>query len=48
MTQPARRQWPLVLAATLSGAIVAVTLAGVGVNAMMGLLQGNITSVDVS
>lgn len=47
MTQPARR-WPRVLAATLSGAIVAVTLAGVGVNAMMGRLQGNITSVDVS
>jgi LCP family protein required for cell wall assembly len=48
MTQPARRRWPRVLAATLSGAIVAVTLAGVGVNAMMGRLQGNITSVDVS
>ena len=47
MTQPARR-WPRVLAATLSGAIVAVTLAGVGVNAMMGRLQGNITAVDVS
>jgi LCP family protein required for cell wall assembly len=28
--------------------IVAVTLAGVGVNAMMGRLQGNITAVDVS
>ena len=48
MTQPARRRWPRVLAATLSGAIVAVTLAGVGVNAMMGRLQGNITAVDVS
>ncbi|CAB4932016.1 unannotated protein [freshwater metagenome] len=48
MTQPARRRWPRVLAATLSGAIVAVTLAGVGVNAMMGRLQDNITAVDVS
>jgi LCP family protein required for cell wall assembly len=48
MTQPARRRWPRVLAATLSGAIVAVTLAGVGVNAMMGRLQGNITAIDVS
>ncbi len=48
MTQPARRRWPRVLAASLSGVIVAVTLAGVGVNAMMGQLQGNITAVDVS
>ena len=48
MTQPARRRWPRVLAATLSGVIVAVTLAGVGVNAMMGKLQDNITAVDVS
>lgn len=48
MTQPARRRWPRVLAASLSGVIVAVTLAGVGVNAMMGRLQGNITAVDVS
>jgi LCP family protein required for cell wall assembly len=48
MTQPTRRRWPRVLAASLSGVIVAVTLAGVGVNAMMGRLQGNITAVDVS
>ncbi len=46
-TRPARR-WPRLIAAVASGAVLVVTVAGAGVNAVMGQLQGNITAVDIS
>jgi LCP family protein required for cell wall assembly len=48
MTQRSHRRWPRVLAATVSAAVLVVTLIGAGVNTVMGRLQGNITVVDVS
>ena len=42
------RRWPRIVAATASGAILALTAVGAGVTAVLGQLEGNITALDVS
>lgn len=48
MAQTRTRRWPRTIAAIAAGVVLLVTVVGAGVNAVMGQLQGNITSVDVS
>lgn len=48
MTSRSTHRWPRTIAAIAAGAVLLVTVVGAGVNAVMGQLQGNITSVDVS
>lgn len=43
-----RRRWPRTLAAVLAGLVLITTVIGAGVNHLLGNLQGNITSLDVS
>jgi LCP family protein required for cell wall assembly len=42
------KRWPRVVAATTSGAILAVTAVGAGATAVLNQLEGNITALDVS
>jgi len=42
------RRWPRIVAATTSGAILALTAVGAGVTAVLGQLEGNITALDIS
>lgn len=42
------KRWPTILAATVSGSILAVTAVGAGVTSVLGQLEGNITALDVS
>lgn len=44
----AARRWSTILAGVVSGAILIVTVIGAGVTSVMGQLEGNITSLDVS
>ena len=43
-----RRRWPRILAAVVAGIVLITTVIGAGVNHLLGNLQGNITSLDVS
>ena len=43
-----RRRWPRVLAGIAAGGVLATSLAGVGLQAVYGRLEGNITAVDIS
>ena len=47
-TRVSTRRWPRIIAAVTSGAILAATAVGAGVTAVLGQLEGNITSLDVS
>ena len=48
MPRSSRRRWPRILAAVAAGAVLLVAVVGAGVNHLIGQLQGNITTVDVS
>ncbi len=43
-----RRRWPRIIAALAAGIVLVTTVIGAGVNHLMGNLQGNIKSLDVS
>ncbi|MDO9484577.1 MAG: LCP family protein [Actinomycetota bacterium] len=48
MPRSSRRRWPRVLAAVVAGAVLLTAVVGAGVNHLIGQLQGNITSLDIS
>lgn len=48
MPATSRRRWPRVLAAIVAGLVLVTAVIGAGVNHLIGQLQGNITTLDVS
>ncbi|MDO8732824.1 MAG: LCP family protein [Actinomycetota bacterium] len=48
MPRSSRRRWPRILAAIAAGAVLVTAVIGAGVNHLIGQLQGNITTLDVS
>ncbi|MDP2289178.1 MAG: LCP family protein [Actinomycetota bacterium] len=48
MPRSSRRRWPRVIAAIAAGAVLLTAVVGAGVNHLIGQLQGNITTLDVS
>lgn len=48
MPRSSRRRWPRSLAAVAAGAVLLTAVIGAGVNHLIGQLQGNITTLDVS
>ncbi|MFA7324962.1 MAG: hypothetical protein WC005_11475, partial [Candidatus Nanopelagicales bacterium] len=48
MPASSRRRWPRILASIAAGIVLVTAVIGAGVNHLIGQLQGNITTLDVS